>query len=243
MSQTKVRRPKAYGNFHASSVVGVTGCSFSLFSFSTSVRTMAQQHQLADDNDLVSDLTCAICQELYYKPVTLIMCLHAFCASCYSQHLVRQRDCPICREEVIAVRRNHTMAKIINVYVRLNSSIERSASEKATCDLLDVIHGNIDFSSDGSSREMAVREHRYLMYPVPCRSCPAENDTGYTCPNPIVVHENDALGPSLPTSWDIPAPAGHLRCYDCERFMPARYENGEPNLLQACKEKLSFFLA
>lgn len=54
-----------------------------------------------------------------------------------------QRDCPICREEVIGVRRNHTMAKIVNVYVRLNPSMERSASEKATCDLLNVINDNI----------------------------------------------------------------------------------------------------
>ncbi|CAO3671468.1 unnamed protein product [Umbelopsis ramanniana] len=227
---------------------------------------MAQQHQLADDNDLLSDLTCgkaifiylshlfirhiahrvylletfcfdlgvdiAICQELYYQPVTLIMCLHVFCASCYSQHLARQRDCPICREEVIGVRRNHTMAKIVNVYVRLNPSMERSASEKATCDLLNVINDNIDFSSDGSTRAIAIRDHRYLMYPVPCRSCPTDNDTGYICPNPIAVNENTILGPSLPTSWDIPTPADHLRCYDCERFMPARYANGEPSLLQ-----------
>jgi hypothetical protein len=35
------------------------------------------------------------------------------------------------------------MAKIVNVYVRLNPSMERSASEKATCDLLNVINDNI----------------------------------------------------------------------------------------------------
>ncbi|KAH8549322.1 hypothetical protein BGW37DRAFT_502665 [Umbelopsis sp. PMI_123] len=194
---------------------------------------MAQLHQ-DDDNDLISDLTCAICQELYYQPVTLIMCLHVFCASCYSQHLARQRDCPICREEVIGVRRNHTMAKIVNVYLRLNPSMERSQSDKQACDLINVINGSIDFSSDGSTRSMAVRDRRYLMYPVPCRSCHEDNDTGYTCPHPIPVNNNASIAPSLPTSWDIPIPTGHLRCYDCERFMPARYENGEPNLLQAC---------
>ncbi|CAO3685030.1 unnamed protein product [Umbelopsis vinacea] len=55
----------------------------------------------------------------------------------------------------------------------------------------------------------------------------------YSCPNPIPATLNADLTPSLPTSWDIPAPAGHLRCYDCEKFMPARYANGQPSLIQA----------
>lgn len=63
-----------------------------------------------------------------------------FCSS----HIVpRKRDCPICREEVIGIRPNHTMAKIVNVYLRLNPSLDRPQLEKETCDLVNVISGSI----------------------------------------------------------------------------------------------------
>ncbi|KAM3579778.1 hypothetical protein VKS41_007859 [Umbelopsis sp. WA50703] len=81
---------------------------------------------------------------------------------------------------------------------------------------------------------MVVRDSRYLMHAVPCRSCAPDNNTGYTCPSPIPAYAHPEIAPNLPTSWDIPTPHGHLRCYDCEKFMPARYRDDQPSLLQAC---------
>ncbi|KAG2171635.1 hypothetical protein INT43_008361 [Umbelopsis isabellina] len=69
----------------------------------------------------------------------------------------------------------------------------------------------------------------------PCRSCAPDNNTGYTCPSPIPASAQPEITPNLPTSWDIPTPPGHVRCYDCEKFMPARYRDDQPNLVQACK--------
>lgn len=44
---------------------------------------------------------------------------------------------------MIGIRPNHTMAKIVNVYLRLNPSLDRPQLEKETCDLVNVINGSI----------------------------------------------------------------------------------------------------
>lgn len=41
---------------------------------------------------------------------------------------------------MIGIRPNHTMAKIVNVYLRLNPSLDRSQSDKDACDLVNVIN-------------------------------------------------------------------------------------------------------
>jgi len=51
------------------------------------------------------NLVCGICQEILYKCVSLIPCLHNFCAGCYAEWCKRSNKCPACRLKVKNVKK------------------------------------------------------------------------------------------------------------------------------------------
>ena len=88
----------------------------------------------ADDDKMSEHITCGICQEVLYKVVSTIPCLHNFCAACASDCLKRSSECPICRTEITEVRRNHDLAKLVDTYLAANPAKQRSAEELAELD-------------------------------------------------------------------------------------------------------------
>jgi hypothetical protein len=58
-----------------------------------------QKNEVKDKNeDLAAHLTCVICMELLYRPISLVPCAHMFCGGCFSQW--DNLSCPTCREKV-----------------------------------------------------------------------------------------------------------------------------------------------
>lgn len=45
-------------------------------------------------------LTCGICQSLLHKCVSLVPCMHSFCACCIGEWGMRSRQCPQCRQNI-----------------------------------------------------------------------------------------------------------------------------------------------
>lgn len=81
-----------------------------------------------------SVLTCSICQEILYKSVACVPCLHAFCGFCLSQWQASASDCPMCRARVTDVRRNHAVEAIVEAYLAANPARRRDAAELARMD-------------------------------------------------------------------------------------------------------------
>jgi len=59
---------------------------------------------------LEEKLTCSICADWFYEPVTLD-CSHSFCTPCLSDYLTKQEVCPICRAPV---RREPVRTRILD---------------------------------------------------------------------------------------------------------------------------------
>ena len=68
----------------------------------------------AQDEELLSLLECAICNELMHEPASLL-CGHSFCGSCLQLALARSRACPLCRRPchtASAIQTNIALASI-----------------------------------------------------------------------------------------------------------------------------------
>ena len=89
--------------------------------------------------DLGEEMRCCICIDYIYKCVTLIPCLHNFCASCFSDWMVKSQMCPQCREEVTDLKKNATVNNIIEKFMENNPSKKRPKEEYEEMDAKDKI--------------------------------------------------------------------------------------------------------
>ncbi|KAJ3502167.1 hypothetical protein NM208_g16783 [Fusarium decemcellulare] len=97
--------------------------------------------------DLEKELTCSICAELLYQPLTLLDCLHTFCGACLKEWFsfkaaAAERSpnppapgtniftCPSCRAAVRDTRHNATVVTLLDMFVAANPDKERSPAEK-----------------------------------------------------------------------------------------------------------------
>eukprot|EP01001_Neometanema_parovale_P007049 NODE_3374_length_1231_cov_101.532491_g3203_i0.p1 GENE.NODE_3374_length_1231_cov_101.532491_g3203_i0~~NODE_3374_length_1231_cov_101.532491_g3203_i0.p1 ORF type:complete len:319 (-),score=57.51 NODE_3374_length_1231_cov_101.532491_g3203_i0:224-1180(-) len=83
---------------------------------------------------MAENMTCSICQLIFYKPVTLIPCMHNFCAPCYSRWLDRSEHCPECRTAVTEVRRNLVITNLLDDFLVIDPSKKRTPEEMAELD-------------------------------------------------------------------------------------------------------------
>jgi Zinc finger, C3HC4 type (RING finger) len=69
-----------------------------------------------DDDDetkmsLLQELSCVICHELLYDPISLPNCGHSFCAKCWAWWEAKSRigvvSCPTCRTDAVIATKNH----------------------------------------------------------------------------------------------------------------------------------------
>ncbi|SPO04503.1 related to vesicular transport-associated repeat protein Tb-291 [Cephalotrichum gorgonifer] len=96
---------------------------------------------------LEKELTCSICTDLLYQPLTLLDCLHTFCGACLKDWFAFQANalesaptapppgtptftCPSCRAAVRDTRHNATVATLLDMFLSANPEKDRSAAEK-----------------------------------------------------------------------------------------------------------------
>ncbi|TVY84039.1 E3 ubiquitin-protein ligase CHFR [Lachnellula suecica] len=97
--------------------------------------------------DLERELTCSICTEVLYQPLTLLDCLHTFCGAClkewFSWQLTASRNsphslpasttpytCPSCRAPVRDSRHDAKVTTLLEMFLAANPSKGKTAEEK-----------------------------------------------------------------------------------------------------------------
>ncbi|KAL8708474.1 MAG: hypothetical protein Q9220_006631 [cf. Caloplaca sp. 1 TL-2023] len=131
--------------------------------------------------DLEKELTCSICTEILYRPLTLLDCLHTFCGACLKEWFSWQAsqasaskpnpfNCPSCRASVRETRPNATVTTLLDMYQKANPGRGRSQEEKDDLKqkytpgeqvLLDVAVQKADSDDErmlAEVREMSLRE-------------------------------------------------------------------------------------
>jgi E3 ubiquitin-protein ligase CHFR len=86
------------------------------------------------DDSMRANLQCAICCSVFYSPVSLMPCLHSFCAGCYAGWEKAHKDCPTCRQQVKNVQVHHQLMSLAEAYVREHPNEARSAEEQKGLD-------------------------------------------------------------------------------------------------------------
>ncbi|KAF1808823.1 hypothetical protein P152DRAFT_496942 [Eremomyces bilateralis CBS 781.70] len=94
--------------------------------------------------DLEKELTCSICTDILFQPLTLLDCLHTFCGAClqewfaFSAESARHSDqpsrhpytCPSCRATVRGTKHNATVTTLLDMYLQANPGKGKSEKEK-----------------------------------------------------------------------------------------------------------------
>ena len=104
--------------------------------------------------DLEKELSCSICTDILYQPLTLLDCLHTFCGSCLKEWFSWQRQradqeheriqhtrpqrrprpyaytCPSCRAVVRETRPNATVTTLLDMYLSANPDRQKGDAEK-----------------------------------------------------------------------------------------------------------------
>ncbi|KAI1330432.1 hypothetical protein F5Y16DRAFT_17539 [Xylariaceae sp. FL0255] len=97
--------------------------------------------------DLEKELTCSICTELLFQPLTLLDCLHTYCGSCLKDWFDWQKTsaetslnpptpgsniftCPSCRAVVRDTRRNATVTSLLDIFLASNPDKTKSEEDK-----------------------------------------------------------------------------------------------------------------
>jgi E3 ubiquitin-protein ligase CHFR len=89
---------------------------------------------------LIDDLSCSICRTVYYRPVTVIPCLHSFCGHCVSAWLkTGSKDCPECRTKMREVRPSHKLTSLVDELVKTRPEHGKSAEDRKLYDAENTI--------------------------------------------------------------------------------------------------------
>ena len=104
--------------------------------------------------DLEKELTCSICTDVLYQPLTLLDCLHTFCGSCLKEWFGWQRKnadyeyerslrsrsqrrrkpytytCPSCRSNVKDTRPNATVTSLLDMHLAANPTRKKTENDK-----------------------------------------------------------------------------------------------------------------
>lgn len=104
--------------------------------------------------DLERELSCSICTDILYYPLTLLDCLHTFCGSCLKEWFTSQKlaverkirqegrappvvyTCPSCRANVRDTRPNASVTTLLEMYLAANPGKDKTEQEKAELDAI-----------------------------------------------------------------------------------------------------------
>ena len=81
-------------------------------------------------------LLCSICQEVQYKPIALVPCMHNVCGGCYAEwrETKKEDECPLCRSLVTQFSLNHLLSSLIETFLLSNPSKQRSKEDLLSLD-------------------------------------------------------------------------------------------------------------
>ena len=102
--------------------------------------------------ELIRELSCSICSEIYYKPVSVLPCLHNFCASCLGGWRKQNNTCPTCRVHVTQVKKNHSMNNVIDKFLKMNPQLKRPDEELQELDKSSELFDTVNNESESSNR-------------------------------------------------------------------------------------------
>jgi hypothetical protein len=180
------------------------------------------------DDTMAQTMTCGICQEILYKCVSAVPCLHNFCSACASDCLKRSSECPMCRTQISEIRRNHDLSKLVDAFLDAHPEKRRSAEEMSEMDARSTItteslrvskkraapdggaHGRSDDSDDygddySGSDDYASDEYHPYAPPGAMRPAPSY----MRCPNcPDSLAQRTAGQPIPPGIFACPPIAG-----------------------------------
>ncbi|PGG97656.1 hypothetical protein GX51_07223 [Blastomyces parvus] len=92
--------------------------------------------------NLETELTCSICTDILYQPLTLLDCLHTFCGSCLKEWFSWQAShppssgrnakvtCPSCRAVIRDTRHDAKVTTLLDLFLQSNPHRARGAGEK-----------------------------------------------------------------------------------------------------------------
>ncbi|PAA58109.1 hypothetical protein BOX15_Mlig022451g4, partial [Macrostomum lignano] len=93
----------------------------------------------ASGDPMEANLNCTICCEIFHDCVTLIPCLHGYCAGCYSQWRRTNPVCPQCRVRPERVTKNVLVTNLAEAYLAAHPERRRPAEELEKLDSLNDI--------------------------------------------------------------------------------------------------------
>ncbi|EMC99121.1 hypothetical protein BAUCODRAFT_392037 [Baudoinia panamericana UAMH 10762] len=101
------------------------------------------QHRNESFLELEKELTCAICTEVLFQPLTLLDCLHTFCGACLkewfefqakaastSRRTTRPFTCPSCREAVRETKEDWRLTTLLEGFLKANPEKAKSSAEQ-----------------------------------------------------------------------------------------------------------------
>ncbi|KAI7317944.1 hypothetical protein KC315_g10253 [Hortaea werneckii] len=94
--------------------------------------------------DMEKELTCSICTDILYQPLTLLDCLHTFCGSCLKEWFAWQATsaaaknsrnphpytCPSCRESVRGTKADWRLNTLLEGFLKANPDRVKSEQER-----------------------------------------------------------------------------------------------------------------
>jgi len=165
---------------------------------------MQKQLKLADE--LGEEMQCSICIDYVYQCVTLIPCLHNFCAACFSDWMKKSDACPQCRDEVAEVKKNAAINNMVEKFLAAHPDKKRSAQEYAAMDSLNkitqdrIVLKSTSNNGAGSKKKKEPEE---------------EKDDGDTCLECRTARPADGFKCNRNNK-------AHLTCTACKRLFPDR---------------------
>ncbi|KAK0303922.1 hypothetical protein LTR01_007784 [Friedmanniomyces endolithicus] len=134
---------------------------------------MAEGQRPGNDSllDMEKELTCSICTDILYQPLTLLDCLHTFCGSCLKEWFASQAastlrtsrpsahpyTCPSCRDSVRATKADWRLTALLEAFLKVNPDRIKSDAEKAGSVQVykpgDDVIPKVDFRRDDTDSE------------------------------------------------------------------------------------------
>lgn len=145
-------------------------------------------------DDLGEEMRCCICIDYIYQCVTLIPCLHNFCAACFSDWMQKSKLCPQCREPVTEIKKNATVNNIIEKFMENNPSLKRAKEEYEEMD-----------------QKNKIKEDRLIL--KDSKPVPIAQTSLFGSHNASVLGQTNRVGPPTTTLFtnQVPARGGRGR--------------------------------
>lgn len=126
--------------------------------------------------DKIEDnLFCSICQDIMYRPVSLMPCLHNFCSYCVGECIKKAGPtvlCPMARCPVTGVKPNHLVASMVDAFLEHNPTKKRKEEETKFYDENDALRkANYDLNAHRGNDSDSEADSSSVHYEGRCVAC------------------------------------------------------------------------